>query len=328
MQDCHLPEKFLERLRELYSEKAIEDVLHSFETKPSPSFRVNTIKTSIKETVASLQSKGFELEPVSWYEEAFVLQNKSTRELTETDEYKQGFIYIQNLSSMVPVLALNPQPNEKVLDIAAAPGSKTTQIASLMDNTGEIVANDLSRKRIYRLKDNLEQYGVTNTKVENHAGESFWKRYPEVFRKTLVDVPCSMEGRIQCDDPKSYQDWSPKKIKQLSMLQKYLLRSAISATDVGGTIIYSTCTLSPEENEEVIEWVVKRVNGNTPDAISVEQVKLPGLTLQPALDGWKKKSFVHAVNTSRVTPSVTMEGFFIAKIVKHKSTVPGMEIFH
>lgn len=325
---CNLPEKFIDRLRELYSKKELETVLQSFESKSLPSFRINTLKTPIKETLSSLHSQGFETKQVSWYEDAFILQNKSMRELTETDEYKNGFIYIQNLSSMVPVLALDPQPNEKVLDIAAAPGSKTTQIASLMNNTGEIVANDLSRKRIYRLKDNLEQYGVTNTKVENHAGETFWKRYPEVFNKTLVDVPCSMEGRIQCDDLKSYQDWSPKKIKQLSMLQKYLLRSAISATDVGGTIIYSTCTLSPEENEEVIEWVVKRVNGNTPDAISIERVMISGLALQPALDAWKKKTFLHAVNTSRVTPSTTMEGFFIAKIVKHKSTVPGMEIFH
>jgi tRNA (cytosine49-C5)-methyltransferase len=327
MQDCHLPEKFIERLELLYGDRT-QTVLKAFETKLLPSFRVNTLKTNREEIINTLTSMEFEIEEVSWYKDAFILKNKSTRELTETDVYKNGLLYIQNLSSMVPALALDPQPGDKILDIAAAPGSKTTQMADLMSNKGEIVANDLSRKRIYRLKNNLEQYGVTNTKIENHAGETFWKRYPEVFKKTLVDVPCSMEGRIQCDDPKSYEDWSPKKIKQLSMLQKYLLRSAISATDVGGTIVYSTCTLSPEENEEVIEWVVKRVNDITPGAISLERIKIPGLKLDPALTSWRNKPLHKAQNASRVTPNGTMEGFFIAKILKHKSTVPGMEIFH
>lgn len=328
MHNCHLPEKFLERLALLYPEDILPSVLEAFENRPAPTFRINTLRTTAEEVTKELRKLGFEIKQVAWYKEAFLLKNKSTRELTETELFINGVIYIQNLSSMIPVLALDPQPGDKVLDIAAAPGSKTTQIADLMKNKGEIVANDLSRKRVYRLKDNLEQYGVTNTQLENHAGETFWKRYPEVFTKTLVDVPCSMEGRIQCDDPKSYQDWSPKKIKQLSLLQKYLLRSAVSATDVGGTIVYSTCTLSPEENEDVIEWVIKRVNGNTPGSVSIERIVIPNLKLDQGLQSWKKKQFVHAQNTSRITPSREMEGFFVAKIVKHKSTVPGMEIFH
>ncbi len=328
MHNCNLPEKFLERIGMLYSEKDLPNVLKAFEERPIPSFRVNTLRAKTTDVKQKLEAQGFDLEQVRWYGDAFLLRNKSVRELTESDVYTAGNIYIQNLSSMIPALALDPKPDERILDIAAAPGSKTTQIADLMQNNGEIVANDLSRKRIFKLKDNLEQYGVTNTKIENHAGETFWKRYPEVFKKTLVDVPCSMEGRILCSDPKSYQDWSPKKIKQLALLQKYLLRSAISATDVGGTIIYSTCTLSPEENEDVIEWVIKRVNGNTTNAVSVEKIEIPNISLTPALDSWKKRTFEHAKHTSRVTPSATMEGFFIAKIKKHKSTVPGMEIFH
>ncbi len=328
MTNCNLPEKFIDRLKELYSDSKFDAVLESFENKPIPSFRVNTLRAKKEDVTNALEKLGFELEQVAWYSNAFLLKNKTVRELTKSEVYTSGLIYIQNLSSMIPALALDPQPDERILDIAAAPGSKTTQIAAMMQNKGEIVANDLSRKRVYRLKDNLEQYGVTNTKFENHAGENFWKRYPEVFHKTLVDVPCSMEGRIQCDDPKSYQDWSPRKIKQLSLLQKYLLRSAISATDVGGTIIYSTCTMSPEENEEVIEWVIKRVNGNTPDAVSVERIAIPHLNLEAGLASWKKHTFTNAQNTSRVTPNKTMEGFFIAKIKKHKSTVPGMEIFH
>ena len=313
-----LPEKLLVRLQELYSEKELHKVLKAFGAKPLPSFRVNTIKGETKIVMKRLQDLGYELEKVAWYPDAFVFTNKSIRELTETDVYKEGLIYIQNLSSMLPALILDPQPNDYILDIAAAPGSKTTQMAALMNNTGDIVANDISPKRLYKLKDNLTQTGVTNTRVVGLRGESFWKRYPELFDKTLVDVPCSMEGRIRSDDPKTYQDWSTKKIKQLSMLQKYILRSAISATKVGGDIVYSSCTLSPEENEEVINWVLERSHG----AVTVEQITIKNLPVKPGLASWKKKTFEHAGNTVRVLPSESMEGFFVAKLHKTASTMP------
>ena len=129
-----------------------------------------------------------------------------------------------------------------------------------------------------------------------------------------------MEGRIQCDDPKTYEDWSTKKIKQLSMLQKYLLRSAISATKPGGIIVYSTCTLEPEENEEVIDWVLKREG----DAIELEEISQPGVSLKPGLNGWNKPFNEQVQKAARITPSETMEGFFIAKIRKVKSTLQGV----
>lgn len=318
MDHITLPEKLWERLRELYSEEDLEKVLHAFSIKPLPSFRVNALKAQASDIALELETHGFELEKVLWYPDAFILKNKSVRELTETEEYKSGLIYIQNLSSMIPALILNPQENDYVLDIAAAPGSKTTQIAALMHNTGDIVANDISPKRLYKLKDNLKQLGVTNVRVVGLRGESFWQRYPELFDKVLVDVPCSMEGRIQIDDQKTYQDWSTKKIKQLAKLQKYILRSAVSATRVGGTIVYSSCTLSPEENEEVIEWVMSK----TPEALQVQQIEIPNLMLQPGLTRWKKKAFAHTVNTARIVPSKTMEGFFVTKIHKLASTLP------
>jgi 16S rRNA (cytosine1407-C5)-methyltransferase len=218
---------------------------------------------------------------------------------------------------MIPALVLNPQPHEKILDLCSAPGSKTTQIAALMKNTGELTANDLSYKRLFKLKENLKHMEVTNAKVLNLPGESFWKNLPEYFDRSLVDVPCSMEGRIRVNEPKTYQDWSPKKIKQLSKLQKYLLRSAISATKVGGTIVYSSCTLSPEENEEVIEWVVSK----TPAALSVEPIHLPNVKLKNGLETWKKKQFNFTKNCARIIPSAKMEGFFIAKIYKVASTL-------
>ena len=321
MEQDILPEKFIDRLQELYTEKDFAQVLQALSKNPFPSFRINTIKGTTETVCESLRKQGFKLEQVVWYADAFVLKNKSVRELTETDEYKNGFIYIQNLSSMLPALILDPKENDYILDLAAAPGSKTTHMAALMDNTGDIVANDVSPKRLYKLKDNLKQTGVTNVRVVGLRGESFWQRYPELFDKVLVDVPCSMEGRIRTDEPKSYQDWSTKKIKQLSKLQKYMLRSAVAATRVGGTVVYSSCTLSPEENEEVINWVVSK----TPDAITVEKIEIPNLALQPGLTKWKKKVFQHTANTARVMPSEKMEGFFVARLHKTASTLPKLK---
>ena len=172
----------------------------------------------------------------------------------------------------------------------------------------------------------LNQYGIPfqwsihtqGTYLISSRGETLWKKFPEYFDRTLVDVPCTMEGRIQCDDPKTYEDWSTKKIKQLSMLQKYLLRSAISATKPGGVIVYSTCTLEPEENEEVIDWVLKREKG----AIEIEKITIPGLELKSGISAWNKPFDPQITNTARIIPSGQMEGFFIAKIRKLTSTLP------
>jgi len=313
-----LPQQLLDRWKELYSEEEYKDLLDTLSKTQTVSFRTNTIKANSETLEKELTQQGFALKKLSWYSNAFILKNKSTRELTETNEYKSGLLYIQNLSSMIPALVLDPKPHEKILDIAAAPGSKTTQIAMMMNNTGELTANDLSFKRLFKLKENVKNLGVTNIKILNLPGESFWKNLPEYFDRTLVDVPCSMEGRIRTAEPKTYQDWSTKKIKQLSKLQEYLLRSAIASTKVGGIIVYSTCTLAPEENEEVIEWVMKK----TPDALTVEHITLPNVQLQSGLSSWKKKQFNYAKNSARIFPSVEMEGFFVAKIHKLASTLP------
>ncbi len=236
------------------------------------------------------------------------------RTLMETELYKNGYLYVQSLSSMIPPLVLNPKPDEKVLDLTAAPGSKTTQIAALMHNTGEILANDKSHVRIYKLKANLELQGVTNTQVTQLPGEILWKKLPEFFDKTLVDVPCSMEGRFYTEDEKSYRDWSTNKVKLLQETQKFLLRSGIGCTKVGGTIVYSTCTLSVEENEEVINWILQKEKGN----VVLEQIEINGLPTEKSIITWRdKKPFDPSIaKTMRILPSELMEGFFVAKLRK------------
>ena len=313
-----LPKQFTDKVLRLFGEQQGTSILESFCFTSLPTIRINPLKTSLEAYLEIMNSNGIIVEPLQWYKLAFRITNKTIRELTELDSYKKGFFYIQSLSSMIPALVLDPQPQEKILDIAAAPGSKTTQIAAMMNNTGEIIANDISRIRIYKLEDNLKQQGVTNTKTNIGIGEKIWQKYPEYFDKTLVDVLCSMEGRFNCNDPASYDHWSPRKVKQLAKQQQWLLRSAISATKPGGTIVYSTCTLSPEENEAVIDWILAKEKG----ALVTEDILIPSLQHDAPITSWNNRIFHSDIQkTLRINPSRTMEGFYIAKLRKLRSTV-------
>lgn len=316
-----LPVKFLEKLSTFTDKKTREEILKSMCHRHPPTFRANTLKITPDKLKRELEGLGIEIERVPWHQDAFILKNVPQKVLTETDLYKNGYFYVQSLSSMIPPLVLNPQQNERVLDLTAAPGSKTTQIAAMMHNTGEIVANDKSRIRMYKLEANLKIQGVTNVKTTYLPGEFLWKRYPEYFDKTLVDVPCSMEGRFWVEDPKTYQDWTPGKIRMLSDMQKWILRSAISATIPGGTIVYSTCTLSPEENEGVIDWILKKEK----DAIELEHIEIPNLKTFPGITHVGNKIYDKNIEkTVRIFPTDTMEGFFVAKIQKLHSNLPSL----
>ena len=149
-------------------------------------------------------------------------------------------------------------------------------------------------------------------------GELIWQKYPEYFDKVLVDVPCSMEGRFRCDDGATYEDWSTGKIKKLAKIQKWILRSAVSAAKPGGTIVYSTCTLAPEENEEIIDWLLEKEKGK----VVAEDVVMQGFAFDPSLSSWNNVVFSSQVaKTKRIFPQKNMEGFFIAKLKKVSSTL-------
>jgi len=313
-----LPVEFLRRLNQMYKNNT-EEILKTFKNPKPTTFRVNTIKASVNEVITALNTQGFESEEVSWYTKAFILRSKTLRELTDTEQYKRGQIYVQNLSSMIPALVLAPNPTDKVLDICAAPGSKATQLAVIMNNQGRITANDSSKNRIYRLEANRERQDARSVRIVENDARSIWQKYPEYFDCTLADVPCSMEGRFTYDDPDSYKDWSVKRLKDMMSLQKWILRSAISATKPGGTIVYSTCTLSPEENEQVIDWILKKEKGN----VQVLPIDLPNAPLTQGLVSWADKTYHKSVvQTKRVTPSSLMEGFYIAKLTKLRSSIP------
>lgn len=309
--NTELPAEFVERIYQLYGDEA-EIILSQFQKSRPSTFRANTLKISHAEALAELQKAGFELEEVPWLP-AFILRNRGLRDLEEHPLYQNGSIYVQGLSSMIPPVVLAPEAGNAVLDIAAAPGSKTTQMAAMMQNEGMIFANDTSTIRLYKLAANLERQGVTNVKTRHGLGEQIWRDFSAVFDKALVDVPCSMEGRFNLQKPKTLDNWSVKKIKELSERQKHLLRSAISSVKPGGEIVYSTCTLSPEENEGVIDWILKKEKGN----IVVEDIEIPdGLASKPIAE-WNNKTFNDEVQkTKRILPSELYEGFFIAKLRK------------
>lgn len=324
-----LPEAFLARLQILYPDAtSLRTVLESF-TKPKPiSVRFNPLAGFDRETaLAELKNIGCEVTILPWYADAWMLQPCDAAELENTSAWKAGALYRQNLSSMIPPLVLNPGDNAQVLDIAAAPGSKTTQLAALMQNSGLIFANDLSRDRVFKLKSNLERLKVTNTTTQIGMGQTIWKQFPKAFERVLADVPCSMEGRIIQSEPKSYDHWSEKQCKTLAERQIWLLRSAISATEPGGFVVYSTCTLSPEENELVIQQVLKKSR----EPITIEPITLfekisetkNGTTVPLYSEGlteWKNSPLHPDLkNTLRITPSAWYEGFYVA-LLRVKTT--------
>lgn len=316
-----LPEKLRERILSLYGLREYKVFLKAITHLPPTTLRRNPNAIPAKQFDEALLNNGITAVPVSWYSDARIVDAQSTLvSIGKTEGFQQGVFYVQSLSSMIPPLVLDPKSEEKILDLCASPGSKTTQIAGMIQNNGEIVANDISYIRTLKLKANIRIQNATCVTCTNLPGEKLWTIYPEYFDKTLVDVPCSMEGTIRLDNPKTYEQWSDKKVKELSKKQRWLLRGAISATKPGGTIVYSTCTISPEENEEVIDWICTKEKGN----IELEKICIPGLETQQGITSWKNRSYATDVQSCiRIKSSALMEGFFVAKIKKIRSTVHG-----
>lgn len=341
-----LPELFVERMKALFGSSALQ-IEKTFVERPT-TFRINTLKEEAlvsgekknipyeagqvldyglktrKESVRSeLSELGFKMNSVVWKKDAFVLQNKSKRELTDLPLYNEGKIYIQSLASMVPPLILNPLPGEKVFDVTAAPGSKTSQMAAMMERKGELVANDVNKVRFFKLKHNMELLGVADAvpdwkfTLRLEDGSHLCGENPEYFDKILLDAPCSAEARFVIGDIKSFGYWSEKKIKEMATKQRKLLFSAWYALKPGGTLVYSTCTFSPEENEMQVSKLLERFENASVEQVDISAI-LPTLKTFPALTEWKGKKLHSGVKKCvRIFPSSEIEGFFVAKIRKN-----------
>ena len=304
---------FLERLAQIYPGRTGEAVLATFQTARPTTFRVNTLLAEPAVIRRSLHDAGFQLERVPWSPVAFVLKNRSGRELTETPEYRSGHLYVQGLSSMLPPLILDPQPGETVLDITAAPGSKTTQMAALMRNQGKIIANDNNKPRFFKLMANVKLQQATCVECTMHHGETLWRRWSEAFDRVLVDAPCSAEGRFHTSDPKTYHFWKPQKVHEMMRKQKRLLYAAIHLLKPGGTLVYATCTFAPEENEAMVSCVLEKFH----DTVVCVPSGVPVANTLHGLLSWEGRRFLPDTrNAVRIMPTATMEGFFLAKMVK------------
>ncbi len=272
--------------------------------------RVNTLKvTNVDALLRRLEAKGWRLEQVPWYPHGFWVSETGGR-IGATVEHCLGYYYVQDAASMIPPVVLDPKPGEVILDMCAAPGSKTTQMAQMMENKGVIIANDPKTKRIAALGSNIQRCGVMNCVITQMDGRAFGKLGP-VFDKVLVDAPCTCTGTIM-RSPEILATWGPYTARSLSRLQKQLLRAASRCVKKEGIIVYSVCSLEPEEGEFVVDYAVRKLG------LEVEEVNVEGLKARHGLSEWMGRRFASGVeNSLRVYPHDNWtEGFFVAKLVK------------
>lgn len=224
-----------------------------------------------------------------------------------------GQVYIQNAASWLPVLALDPHPGERILDMCAAPGGKSSHIQAITDNQAELVCNDNSRPRLMKLQANLRRLGVAAEYLLADATKLSRRDDLGQFDKILLDAPCSGEGlmTLRPEDDKLFDSWSVAHIRRLSNLQKKLITEAWRLLRPGGTLVYSTCTMAPEENETVVAYLLRR----QPDA-ALMAMNLPELPNRaPAVQQWNNRDFSHDMSAClRLTPGELTEAFFVAKL--------------
>ncbi len=306
-----IPKRFVERYSGIVDDQ--KEFLEYLE-KPLPkAFRINTIKSDKKQVLESLVEKGIVVEKVPWYEDGFVVNGEaSAHPIGNTIEHFMGYIYIQELVSMLPSILASGEIGDKglVLDVAAAPGSKTTHLAAIMGNKGCIIANDISYQRIKALKFNIEKLGVLNTVITNQDFRFF--SFREKLDFILLDSPCTSEGTVR-KEWDVLSEWSEKRIIGMCRLQKNLITKAFDMLKPGGSMVYSTCTFAPEENEEVIQHLLDNRN-----SVKIEKLELKGLKVSPAVDKWGKVEFSQEVQkVCRIWPHHNNTGgFFIAKVRK------------
>lgn len=317
-----LPEPFLERLRQIVAPDRVEGCLAAFERPVSTTFRVNTLKADVVSVIPRLTAAGFAVQPLSWPPAtavaAYGLPAEQRRELTESEACRRGEIYLQNPSSMIPPLLLDPQSGERVLDLAAAPGGKALQMAGMMGNQGRLAAVESARSRFFKMKEILDRHGVRNAETYLKDGTGVWKNCPEAFDRVLLDAPCSGEGRFRSGVRSSYAYWSLRKIREMARKQKRLMFSAVQCLKPGGVLVYATCTMAPEENELVVERSLRRFGA----ALELEEIQLPIANLAPGLTQWRGvKLHPEMARCARILPDGQMEGFFVARIRKTSSTL-------
>lgn len=286
-------------LDEIYTQEEKEKIIHSFDSKKYFNIFCNFLKNSSNDLELFLQDQGIKFYKIDEFCYKIPIQFKS--KLSTSNAFLQAKFYIQNFSSYLCAKNLNVLPEHSVLDMCAAPGGKSLNLANFMENRGYLASCELSKTRFFTLKNNLKNYGVTNVKCFLKDAKIIGKLCPLKFDRILLDAPCSTYAKLGFNIQKN-----SKEIKQISKLQKQLLHSALNALKSGGELIYSTCTFLREENEEVIENAFK----------SEHKIKLLELNLSCANSIDAKGIEFDLSLAKRVIPDDFVDGFFIARIKK------------
>ena len=292
-----IPEFLNKMLIEKYGEEIANKIIEGYLKQRYVTLRANTIKATNEEIKKELKNSNIEYKEIEWYKDALIIKNVKENEIRKMPIYEEGKIYLQSLSSMLPPIVLEPKEGENILDMAAAPGGKTTQIAAITSNGSYITACEKNKIRAERLKYNLQKQGVTCANVMTEDARQLSDYFS--FDKILLDAPCSGSGTKNVFE----NNFSEELIKRSCKAQENLLRKALNILKPGGEMIYSTCSILKKENEEIIGKVLKN------NKIEIVPIKLDEqIPLLP----------VTVSGTICVCPTELYEGFFVAKLKKVK----------
>ena len=296
-----IPDFLYNLLLKQYGEDLTNIIIDGYAQKRPVTLRANTLKTNAEHIKQFFDSMQISYQEVPWYQDAFILEKFSEKEIKELDIYQNGEIYLQSLSSMLPPLVLSPKDNENILDMAAAPGGKTTQMLALSENKAYITACEKNKIRAERLQYNLHKQGANRVNVmikDARFLDDFFS-----FDKILLDAPCSGSGTISIFNKKLESTFTEDLVNRSSKTQIDLLKKAITLLKPGHEMVYSTCSILSKENEEIIK---KFIDLKQIEVLPIDSTFFSNATLLP----------VSIAGTLCICPSALYEGFFVAKLKK------------
>ena len=298
-----VPAYLAQLLRAQYGEETAERIAQGYAAQRAVTLRANPLKTDAQTVRERLAALGIETSPVPWYADAMIVRGAREDALTGLDLYERGEIYLQSLSSMIPPLLLGAKPGENVLDMAAAPGGKTTQIAALTGNQAMVTACEMNKIRAERLRYNVQRQGATRVTVMNIDSRNLDDLFS--FDRILLDAPCSGSGTVQMGSLRSKGQFSREFLSRTTKQQEALLGKALRLLRPGCEMIYSTCSVLAQENEEIVSRVLRKTGAQ------VVPLELAAFESVPRLP-------VSIPGTLCVAPDELHEGFFVAKIRRMK----------
>ena len=301
--DLNVEEQFVARLKEIVGEQCAEAVHQTMRGPKDQAYWVNPLVDG---------EVGLSGAPIVGAADCYVLPASQRSEITESHAATQGIVYPINPASVVAVANLAPREGEEVLDLAAAPGGKTLLMAAAMKNSGRIAAVEPVKGRFHRMRANLKRCGVTNAEFYLADGRGIGRKVGQRFSRVLLDAPCSSEARINWDEEQTYNHWKARKIKETSRKQRSLLRSAFSALQPGGLLVYCTCAYAPEENECVVDHLLRRESSaEVLPAIVARDETLAGLTT------WQGRALDPRLERAiRILPDRLWDGFFVCLLTR------------